>query len=300
MNRMAGTDGLVIDALLSLGAQDPAGASDALAAALERTPDDALAAALARHLDGVRDGGVYEHPDAFTAFIDHGTNPELYRRTTAALRAVHDEQRPAVVLDIGCGDGRVTLGSLAVAPAADRVVLVEPSAELLAAARAAFAAAGRQVEAHVVGIEEHLATSTDGYDLVQSTYALHNLAAERRAPVLAELARRSARLVIAEFDVPIVVDRSHEHAAYAVAAYRRGIAEYVAHPHVVDGFLVPVLVAQFDPTRPRHTHEQPTIAWEAELAAAGFADVTSVPLFDYWWATARLMSGRGAGGSATL
>lgn len=289
---MTAADTHLADALLALGASDPDRASACVHDALAAAPDDALAAALLRHLDDLASGDVYEHPDAFTAFIDHGTNPELYRRTIDALRSVHATHRPRAVLDIGCGDGRVTLAALAGAPHDARVVLVEPSAELLATARVAFAAVGRAVEAHATGIEEHLDATAEEYDLVQSTFALHNLDSARRAPVLARLAARTSRLAIAEFDVPILVDRSREHAAYVVATYRRGIAEYTERPHVIDGFLVPVMVAQFDPSRPRHTHEQPTAAWEAELVAAGFTDVASAPLFDYWWATARLTTAR--------
>lgn len=275
-------------ALLDLAAGDAPAARSVLSHHLADSPGDALAAALARHLESVRRGGVYEHPEAFQAFIDHGGNPALYAGTIDALRAVHEQLRPAAVLDIGCGDGRVTLGSLT--DATSRVDLVEPSAPLLDQALAAFAAAGRPAAPHAVGIEELLAATDTRWDLVQSTFALHNLDAQRRGPVLVQLAARAWRLAIVEFDVPSFADHSPEHAAYAVQTYRRGIAEYPDHPHVVDGFLIPVLVAQFDPSRPRHTHEQPTMSWEAELVAAGWSHVGSRKVADYWWAPARLIT----------
>ncbi len=279
-------DSALVAALLSLAAGDAPAARVALAHHLEVTADDPLAAALARHLDALRRGGVYERPEAFQAFIDHGGNPALYAGTIAALRSVHDDLRPASVLEIGCGDGRVALGALT--DATSRVDLVEPSAPLLDQAVAAFTAMRRPVSPHAVGIEELLAATDTRWDLVQSTFALHNLDAQRRFPVLVQLAARAWRLAIVEFDVPAFADHSPEHAAYAVQTYRRGIAEYPDHPHAVDGFLIPVLVAQFDPSRPRHTHEQPTMSWEAELTAAGWRHVVSRKVADYWWAPARL------------
>lgn len=286
MHATSPDDEPIARALLDLAAGDAPAARAVLAQHLAAAPGDQLALALARHLDTVRGGGVYEHPEAFQAFIDHGGNPALYAGTIAALRAYHEEQRPASVLDIGCGDGRVTLGALG-APTTS-VDLVEPSSPLLDQAVAAVTAAGRAVTPHTVGIEEFLAAGDARWDLVQSTFALHNLDAGRRGPVLVQLAARAWRLAIVEFDVPAFADHSPEHAAYAVRTYRRGIAEYPDHPHVVDGFLVPVLVAQFDPRRPRHTHEQPTHAWEAELTAAGWRHVVSRKVADYWWATARI------------
>lgn len=282
----ADDDRPLIAALGSLAAGDAPAARAVLSDHLANVPDDALAAAVARHLDTVRAGGVYDQPEAFQAFIDHGDNPALYAGTIAALRAVHEELRPGSVLDVGCGDGRVALGSLT--DATERIDLVEPSASLLRQAVATFAEFGRAPHPHQVGIEEYLAVGDTRWDLVQSTFALHNLDAWRRGPVLIQLAERAWRLAIVEFDVPAFADHSPEHAAYTVRTYRRGIAEYADHPHVVDGFLVPVLLAQFDPTRPRHTHEQPTLSWEAELTTAGWRHVRSRKVADYWWATARI------------
>ena len=91
-------------------------------------------AALADHLARPPGEGVYDEADAFASFISHGGNPVLYRRTIAALGALHARLRPATVLDVGCGDGRVTAGVLG--PWTRSVDLVEPSRELLARAAA--------------------------------------------------------------------------------------------------------------------------------------------------------------------
>ena len=60
---------------------------------------------------------------------------------------------------------------------------------------------------------------------------------------------------------------------------------------VMDGFLVPVLLGFFQPDTATN-FEQPIAAWEDDLAAAGFGDVRSEPIFRYWWADACLVTAR--------
>jgi hypothetical protein len=76
------------------------------------------------------------------------------------------------------------------------------------------------------------------------------------------------------------------------------VREYADHPDVVAGFLMPVLVGQLDPSRPRYTFEQPIAAWVDLLEAAGFAVVTT-PVFDYWWAPAVLVDARPIGAASS-
>ena len=54
-----------------------------------------------------------------------------------------------------------------------------------------------------------------------------------------------------------------------------------------------VLVGQFDPAQPRHTWEQPVSAWVRDLEFAGFTNMESTVLHDYWWATAHLITATG-------
>ncbi|MCP3989290.1 MAG: hypothetical protein GY724_09465 [Actinomycetia bacterium] len=63
---------------------------------------------------------------------------------------------------------------------------------------------------------------------------------------------------------------------------------------MIDGFLLPVLVGQFDPTQPRHTFEQPVDTWCQQLSDAGWSQITSRPVASYWWATAHLIEAVGA------
>ena len=53
----------------------------------------------------------------------------------------------------------------------------------------------------------------------------------------------------------------------------------------VSGFLMPVLLGQFEAGATRHTFEQPVDRWIEDLAAAGF-DPTVEIIHDYWWGPA--------------
>src|SRR5262245_897632 len=264
------------------------------AAEQARASGTALGALLADHLTASPGGGVYEQPRAFEAFISGGGNQGLYAATSAALRSLHARNRPRSLVDVGCGDGRVT--AAVVPDSCRRVDLVEPSAALLAGAAARFAGRDVAVTAYGTTLAGYLAAAPapPPTDAAQATYALHTVDPGPRPELLAALAERVGVLAIAEFDVPAFADRSPAHAAYAAERYPRGLAEYPAGSEVGPGFLVPVLVAQFDPARPRLTWEQPTAAWVAELDASGYRVERVVPLHDYWWAPARMIVARPA------
>lgn len=275
-------------ALGALAAGDPGAARESLRHA---ETDSVLAAALARFLDAQRAPGVYDEPTAFESFIDHGGNPELYRRTIEVLAAAHAEAGAAAVADVGCGDGRVIAAVLS--PSTVRVDLVEPSAALLGQAATTVARPGVEVIAHPCGAGElHAEVPAElRWGIVQSTYAMHTTRPDERPALLAWLAERCDRLLIVEFDVPAFEDRSPAHVAYLAERYEVGVEEYRDHPEAIDGFLVPVLVGQLDPASPRHTFEQPVAAWEGELRVAGFRTATA-PVADYWWAPAVLIDAR--------
>lgn len=244
-----------------------------------------LCAALAAALRAGAAAAVYDEADAFQAFISHGTNPVLYERTIAAAAEAQRRRSPRSVLDIGCGDGRVTAASLA--PCVERLDLVEPGAAMLDEAVSRIGP-GVEVRAHGGTVEAFLADSDERWDLVQSTFAMHNLAPADRRATWSDLARRTRTLVLAEFDVPDLADRSEEHCQYLAERYAIGIAEYADHPEVVHGFLMPVLLGQLDPAAPRYTFEQPIDRWADELEEAGFS-VARRPIVPYWWADAWLL-----------
>jgi SAM-dependent methyltransferase len=279
--------------LLAIAAGDEASATrQAEAVAAAGSPQHRLADALRRHLAGGQ-GAVYDDPAAFERFIDGGGNIGLYRRAQAALAERHATIQPRAVLDVGCGDGRLTRAALR--PGLARLDLVEPSAELLAAAEARLAwdVGDTAVVPHLGTAQDLLDTDTH-WDVAQSTFALHAVPPDDRQHVLAALASRVRHLLVVEFDVPPFEDRSADHARYAAERYTEGVAEYADDDLVVGGFLVPVLAGQFAPDRPRHTWEQPIGTWARDLTAAGFTDVRHRLLHPYWWAPAHILEARGS------
>lgn len=279
----------VVDALLAIGASDRARALAVVEVAAAREPRALLPTALMRHLRSRVRGDVYESADALTRFIDGGSNIALYTALHLVLRARHAQLATATLLDVGSGEGRVV--SAVLGGGITSVDLVEPSAALLAAAQQHLADRDVEVRGHAVDAATFVAglDPTARWDAAQSTFALHTMPAADRAVVLRALAAHAGRLLVAEFDVPAFVDGSRDHAEYAAERYELGLAEYRGDDVVVQGFLMPVLVGQFDPTTVRHTHEQSVAAWTTELQAAGFATVTATTLHPCWWADAVLL-----------
>ncbi len=276
----------IAEALVAISAGEIATAIDVLDRVRQAQPDDLLARSLAEFLERARSTEIYDEPTAFEEFISNGDNPNLYSRTVALLEAIHRANQPASVLDIGCGDGRITAAVLG--SSTSQVDLVEPSTELLASSAELVAGIGRSAAGHDLDIAtylDRLAPSTS-WDLVQSTFALHNLTPAARLAVFGQLAGRAKRLVIVEFDVPGFEDGSVEHARYAAERYAVGVEEYRDRPDVISGFLMPVLVGQFDPNRHRSTFETAIEAWMAQLEESGWKVTNEIRVADYWWAPA--------------
>lgn len=290
----------MVEALARIAQRDRSGALAVCDRAMAADPDARLPVALRRYLEpGASDSSesradkLYREPTAFEAFIDGGDNPALYAATIRSLR--HLDPNPPSVLDIGCGDGRVTRATIG--PATTRVHLVEPSMTMLTAAVGAVESAGghdRTVSTTNDGVETLLSRNEGAnWQRAQATFALHTLPPERRHFVLAWLTERVESMALVEFDVPEFDDGSAEHARYAVDRYERGLAEYDSSEPVTTGFLMPVLVGQFNPAAPRHTWEQPVAEWCRDLTDAGFEAVTHTRIHDYWWAPAHLVTGNG-------
>ena len=281
----------LVDALLAISHSDRAAAISAVEKVTMTEPNNSLASALHRYLNQAKVTGVYEEPSSFEEFIDNGTNPALYTSTTEHLAELHRGARPSSVLDIGCGDGRVASGVLA--EGIETIDLVEPSNELLTLAQGRANWRPAQVRAHNTTVQPFLTQlePTSRFDLVQSTFALHSIPPTERSAVLGGLARHTDYVVLVEFDVPPFEDRSLEHAIYAVDRYQIGVSEYRDHQSVIDGFLMPVLVSQFDPAQMRHTFEGPAKGWTEDFEGAGFS-VTLSWLTNYWWAPAFVLEAR--------
>lgn len=287
-------------ALLAIAEGDYATALSLCRRARVTNPSGHLASALAAYLAADLDtaGGVYVDPSAFEEFIDRGDNPNLYRATIEAIQA--SAESPDSLIDVGCGDGRVTRQTIG--EGTKTIHLVEPSAAMLGVAVDAVVATvpNAAVSATNAGIETLIkADDGDRWTRAQSTFALHTIPFADRPSVLRWLADHVDSIALVEFDVPAFDDRSQDHARYAVERYERGLREYGPDSAAVSGFLMPVLVGQFDPEIARHTWEQPIERWKDDLRGAGFQDVRSKPVHDYWWATAHIVTGHAVTGRSS-
>jgi SAM-dependent methyltransferase len=281
-----------VAALRALTAGDTEPARAALATGVRRP---LLNAALATYLAATGDGRVYDRPAAFTAFIRGGGNVALYDAVSGALAARYWRHGVTSLVDLGCGDGRALAPALAAAGTAPAVTLVEPSRALLDAALAALAGAGGgTVTAHATDaatFTRGLAGRSAGFDLAESTFALHALPHEERSAVLTALRGHVSHLVLAEFDVPGHPAGGDAHLAFLADTYEQGLAEYDADRDLVaQGFLMPVLTGQLAPGARRSTWEQPAAAWAEQVAACGYRDVVVEPLCDYWSSPAFLLT----------
>ncbi len=107
----------------------------------------------------------------------------------------------ARVLDACCGTGAV---ALRVAPRCDRVLGVDLSPRMIAAAERARAASGQSNAAFRVGDVARLDDQVDAsFDVAVIVLALHEMPAEARAPVLRSLARVARRVLVADFAAPM-------------------------------------------------------------------------------------------------
>ena len=68
-----------------------------------------------------------------------------------------------------------------------------------------------------------------------------------------------------------------------------GLAEYIGQELVMQRFLMPVFFGNFAHDSQRLTFEQPAENWRVELQNAGFEDIHTSPIYDYWWGPAFLM-----------
>jgi hypothetical protein len=287
----------VLQALHALAVGDVAGA--------RRVANEAagsgslLASALAVYLAADHDGAVYAQPAAFAAFIRGGGNVALYEAVADALASIYAAQRPARLLDVGCGDGTALIPALSRSthiPA--HVDLIEPSAALLEAAATGIRAARipATVRTWPVTAQDFVpeVPGEANWPVVQSTFALHTLPPAERSAMLAELCPHVGLLAIAEFSVPDLPPGSPGHLRFLAETYERGLAEYGADRDLVaQGFLMPVLAGQLAPGAVRATWEQPSWAWQQQLEQAGYTGAAIQPLYDYWSSPAFLLTARG-------
>jgi hypothetical protein len=280
------------EALMAYGRQDPGSALDLVKQAVSDEPDNTVYTAATIYLERVMAGGksdVYIAPEAFAAFIRGGGNMPLYAHTSAALRRVYEHYDSLSLLDIGAGDGLALLPALT--PAIRHVDVLEPALSMLNRASAALQARAVDHRAIHATVQQFMATMTGDWDVIQSTYALQSIHPQERPAVLGWIRRHTGRALIVEFDAPDFGEMYDlERVSYFVERYRRGLAEYAGHGDLVaQGFLMPVFFGGFDPGEARVNWEMPIAEWSRLLREAGFAEVRTEWIYDYWWADAHLI-----------
>ncbi len=122
--------------------------------------------------------------DLFAFLVSFGREKRL-RQRTVELAGVAAGQS---VLDVGCGTGTLTLAAKAAAGSAGRVAGIDPSPEMIEAARRKAARARSDVEFRV-GVVEALPFEDAAFDVVLSSLMLHHLPDDVKRKGLAEIAR---------------------------------------------------------------------------------------------------------------
>jgi hypothetical protein len=285
-------------ALLAYGKGNFASATQSAQAALDQSPHSRVFAEAVKYLNRVQREGksnVYVTPDAFGAFIRGGGNVPLYENTSAALKRIYGEYDSLSLLDVGAGDGLALLPALTHAKARIRHLdVLEPSLVMLN--KASDELNRRNIDHRAVNatIQQFMLASPGKYDLIQSTFALQSLKPAERSQILAWLKRHTSRLLIVEFDAPGFAGMvDPQRVRYFIEHYERGLAEYAGDGDLVaQGFLMLVFFGGFDPGEARVNWEMPIAEWVTQLRAAGFSDIHTEPIYDYWWAPAFLIDAR--------
>lgn len=262
-------------------------------------PDNPLCQELRRYLERAEGALLYADGEAFAAFIRGGGNRALYERVSQALRHVYGQRDQLRLLDIGVGDGLALLSAIdeRLGRADLHVDLIEPSAPMLARTSAALSRRGISNSAYNTTLETFMQSARGHWQIAQATFSMQCIARERRAACLAWLRQRCDELHIIEFDVAVFPEpRGPARAAFLLDRYPRGIAEYSGDRALVaQGFLVPILLSLFAGGE-NQNFEQPIAAWAALCRDAGFPDVHTRRLHDYWWSDAYLVSARQSAG----
>ena len=235
---------------------------------------------------------VYASGEGFAAFIRGGGNVPLYDAVSKALQEVYRQRGAIRLLDIGVGDGLALLPALT-GNVVD-VTVVEPSTAMLARTEEQLRAREVPFTAFAETLQDFTAHAQSTWDVMQATFSLHNILPEERPALLRWLRDHGERLLIAEFDVP-EFDQMHapEHVRSVVERYRAGLTEYGDDRSLVaQGFLMPVMFGNFDRSAQRVTYETPLQVWVEQARAAGFAQVQTRLLYQYWWSPAYLIDAR--------
>lgn len=141
-----------------------------------------------------------QHYDLFTRFLSLGRERALRERTIQLA-----DLRPGeIVLDVGCGTGRLTRLARRQVGATGAVFGVDASPEMIAVARANAAQEGLDVHFRLGAIES-LEVPDRSIDVVLSSLMFHHLPGDLKERGLAEIARvlkPRGRLVVVDLKQP--------------------------------------------------------------------------------------------------
>lgn len=238
---------------------------------------------------------VYDAPAAFEAFIRGGGNVPLYERVSAELASQYSDIYGGMcaLLDVGCGDGHALFPALAAArPELERLTLVEPACLLLASAQARAQAEWPALRVQAVNRRLGAFTATlseiDCWNVAQATFALQAIPEAERWAGLSALRAHVDKLLVVEFDVPVLERGSDAMLLSLAARYERALGEYVGAERmlVAEGFLLPMFLGQLDERTAATNWEHPAPVWREKLSQLGWRVTRMERLCDYFWAPA--------------
>ncbi|MCA3024768.1 MAG: hypothetical protein ING66_01005 [Rhodocyclaceae bacterium] len=256
-------------------------------------PTSQLAKYLLRYFEMQEQVDVYDQPRAFRAFIDGGGNVHLYSSVVSCLRRLVCSGTKSLI-DIGCGDGRVTSQ---ICDGLQLVEFVEPSHELFQAATRALAAKAmpsRGYQLYAQNFLQNLQVDRR-WDVATMTFSLQCVSPAERLEMLTTLRGHVGKVGVVEFDVHAFPTEEQRY-LHLIERYEIGINEYSSDRDLVAlGFLIPMLLSQLRSTNDHQLNwEQSKESWLAEFQRANYSDVTVEKVADYWWADCFMVVANGA------
>lgn len=138
--------------------------------------------------------------DPLVQVMTLGQANRLRRNTVALAKIRHGD----AVLDVGCGSGDLTLAAWQATGEGASVAGIDPSAEMIDAARQKANRHGANLDLRV-GVIETLPFADNSFDIVLSSLMMHHLPGDLQVSGLAEIQRvlrPGGRLVVVDFSGP--------------------------------------------------------------------------------------------------
>ena len=282
----------------------------------------------------------YLKASPFTWFIKGFENPELYAEVNSKLFEEYAKynQKGVRILDVGAGSGLGCCGAikqfLREYPTKLHIDVVEPSDNLSTMCIEEFAkinhsvnsSENRSTESELdrlsyfissMSMETYVTSnelSNQHWDVIQSSFALHNIKPEDRQKLFKWAITRSENLFIIEFDAKDKFSSYYPAGSEELPCIDESFAEFVHNKYesalkkfydqggftesddltttesrelsnfVIQEFLMPIMLDYFNPDQQKSTFEQSIDAWKNELKCAGYNNISTNLVYRYWWA----------------